>query len=189
VPSRAPKPSLQSVLRLRIQLEGVTPLIWRVVLVPGSVSVGKLSSMLCAAMGWTDSHLHAIRVAERYYTTVSEDSEEDEIDEDEATVLAALGEKRRFSYDYDFGDGWEHQVVVEELTWSPSRLRFAVCLEGQNACPPEDVGGPSGYESFLEAITNPDHEERDSYLKWVGGSFDPSAFDLGAANARCQALR
>jgi Plasmid pRiA4b ORF-3-like protein len=174
---------------LRIQLENVTPRIWRLVLVPGSVSLGKLSSMLCAAMGWTDSHLHGIRVADRYYTTLSEDSDEDELDEDEVTVLEALGDERRFFYDYDFGDDWVHELEVEELDWSSSELKFALCLEGENACPPEDVGGTSGYAHFLEAITNPEHEEHDSYLEWVGGSFDPSAFDLGVANARCQTIR
>jgi hypothetical protein len=145
--------------------------------------------MLCAAMGWTDAHLHGKRVADRYYTTLSEDSDEDETDEDDVTVLEALGNERRFSYDYDFGDGWEHEVIVEELTSSPAKLRFGVCLDGQNACPPEDVGGPSGYAHFLEAISNLDHEEHHSYLEWVGGSFDPSEFDLGVANARCQGVR
>ena len=77
-------------------------------------------------------------------------------------------------------------MVIEELTWSSHGLKFAVCLDGQNACPPEDVGGTHGYADFLEAIADPDHEERESYLEWVGGSFDPAEFDLAVANARCQ---
>ena len=189
MPSRGARPSEQALFRLRIQLENVTPLVWRQLLVPGTVSMGKLAGMLCAAMGWTNSHAHALRVGDDYFTTLSEDSDEDEIDEDGVTVLEALGGEQRFFYDYDFGDDWTHQVVVEELTWSPSKVKSAVCLDGQNACPPEDVGGPSGYAHFLEAIRNADHDEHDSYLEWVGGSFDPAAFDLAATNARCQRTR
>jgi hypothetical protein len=140
-------------------------------------------------MGWTNSHLHSLRVADRCETTLSEDSGEDEIDEDEATVLEALGDERRFLYDYEFGDDWTHEVVVEELTWSTPGLNFAVRLDGQNACPPEDVGGPGGYAHFLEAITNRDHAKHASYLEWVGGSFDPFEFDLAGANARGQKVR
>jgi hypothetical protein len=79
--------------------------------------------------------------------------------------------------------------VVEELTRSPSEVKFAVCLDDQNASPPEDIGGPSGYVHFLEAITNRDHDEHDGYHEWVGGSFDPSDFDLADTNARCQKIR
>jgi hypothetical protein len=68
-------------------------------------------------------------------------------------------------------------------------LKFAVCLDGQNACPPEDVGGAPGYAYFLEAIADPSHEEHDSYLEWVGGFFDPAEFDLASANALCQKVR
>jgi hypothetical protein len=114
---------------------------------------------------------------------------EGEIDEKDVTVLQALRDEPRFFFDYDFGDGWEHEVVVEAVTWSSYGLKFAVCIDGQNACPPEDVGGTSGYAHFLEAIADPDHEDHDGYLEWVGGSFDPVAFDLGTANAACQKVR
>jgi hypothetical protein len=120
--------------------------------------MGKVASILCAAMGWTNSHAHALRVGDGYFTMLSEDSDEDEIYEDEVTV-------------------------------SPSEVKFAVCLDGQNARPPEDVGGPGGYAHFLEAITNHDHDEHDSYLEWVGGSFDPAEFDLAGTNERCQKIR
>jgi hypothetical protein len=92
-----------------------------------------------------EPHAHALRVGERYFTTLSEDSDEDEVDEDEVTALEALGDEQRFFYEYDFGDDWSLQVVVEKLTWSPSEVKFEVCLDGQNACPPEEGGGPSGY--------------------------------------------
>jgi len=189
VATNSPQPPGQSVFRLRIQLQDVEPVVWRRVLVPGSVRLAKLSEMLLAAMGWTNSHLHAFRVGDKHFGMHFEDWAEDEIDEKSVTVLQALREERRFLFEYDFGDSWDHEVFVEELTWSYFGLKFAVCLDGENACPPEDVGGTPGYAYFLEAIADPSHEEHDSYLEWIGGSFDPVEFDLAGANALCQKVR
>jgi len=184
--SNSPQPHGQSVFRLRVQLQDVSPVVWRQLLVPGSVRLSKLADMLIFAMGWTNSHLHSFRVGDKLFGMHVEDWPDEEIDEKSVTVLSALRDQRRFFFDYDFGDGWEHEIVIEEMTWSYYGLKFAVCLDGRGACPPEDVGGPYGYAAFLEAIGNPDHEEHDSYLDWVGVPFDPAAFDLANANALCQ---
>jgi hypothetical protein len=183
------QPPGQSVFQLRLQLANVNPVVWRRVLVPGGVRMAKLSEMILAAMGWTNSHLHVFRVGKNSYGMCDDDDPEEEIDEKGITVLRALGDERRFAYDYDFGDGWEHDVVIEELTWSDLGLKFAVCLDGQNACPPEDVGGPRGYSEFLAAISDPKHEEHESFLEWVGGSFDPAEFSVASANAELQRVR
>jgi hypothetical protein len=167
----------------------VEPVIWRRLLVPGSARLAKLSDMLLAAMGWTNSHEHAFRAGDKLFGMHLEDWDDDEIDEKSVTVLQVLREERRCFFDYDFGDSWVHEVVVEELTWSPLGLKYAVCLAGQNACPPEDVGGTDGYAYFLEAIADEGHNEHKSYLEWFGKSFDPAEFDLVGANARCQRLR
>lgn len=158
-------------------------------LVPGSARMSRLSEMLLAGMGWTNSHLHQFRVGDHLYGMHVEDWPEDEIDEKGVTILQALHEHQQSRYEYDFGDGWEHTVLIEELTWPHLGLRFAVVLDGDNACPPEDVGGPFGYVEFLEALADPDHEEHNSYLDWAGGPFDPAAFDVAEANARCQKVR
>jgi Plasmid pRiA4b ORF-3-like protein len=118
-----------------------------------------------------------------------DDYPDEEIDEKGVTVLQALREERRFVYDYDFGDGWEHDVIIEEITWPHLGLKFAVCIDGQNACPPEDVGGPGGYSEFLDAISDPTHEEHKSSLEWAGGSFDPVAFSVAGTNAALQGVR
>jgi len=143
--------------------------------------------MLLAAMGWTNSHSHAFRIGDRHFGMGLD--EEEEIDEREVIILQALRDEHRFFFDYDFGDGWEHEVTIEELSGSDHGLRFAVCLDGQNACPPEDVGGADGYADFLKAIADPNREDHESYLEWFGDSFDPSKFDLAVANARCQQVR
>jgi Plasmid pRiA4b ORF-3-like protein len=182
----------QSVLRLRIELNDIDPVIWRRLLVPGSVSMAKLASMLIAAMGWTKFHLHEFKVGGvggASYGIDFDDVPEDQIDEKDVTVLEALSDAKHFTFEYDFGDSWKHEVVIEDFGWSYFGLKYAVCLDGDNACPPEDVGGVSMYAYFLEAISDPTHEEHQSYLDWVGGSFDPAEFNLANANALLQKVR
>ena len=118
-----------------------------------------------------------------------DDYPEEEIDEMGVTVLQALREEQRFLYEYDFGDGWEHDVLIEGTARSSIGLKFAVCIDGQSPCPPEDVGGVFGYAEFLAAIADPKHEEHDDYLEWAGGFFDAAEFDLGTVNAALQRIR
>jgi hypothetical protein len=158
-------------------------------LVPGAAHLPKFADMLCAAMGWQNYHLHQFRVGDLLYGMHLEEYPDGEIDEKGVSVLQALRDHRRFFFDYDFGDGWEHEVVIESVSWNPLGLKFAVCVDGQNACPPEDVGGIPGYDEFLEVIADPTHDEHDHYVAWSGGSFDPAAFDLAAANALLQKVR
>lgn len=176
-------------LRIRITLEDAVPTVWRRLLVPGAVRVAKLHRIFQAAMGWTDSHLHAFTMGDQRYGMHFDDYPEDEIDENEVSVLTAVSEHRRFSYEYDFGDSWEHTVVVEEVTRSSRGLKFAVCIDGQDACPPEDCGGVGGYAELLESLADPGHSDHDRAVQWVGGSFDPTSFDLVSANVALQQLR
>ena len=87
-------------------------------------------------------------------------------------------EKSRIRYTYDFGDDWEHDVMVERITPPEAGVKYSRCTDGARACPPEDVGSTSGYAEFLKAIRNPKHEEHATFLEWVGGKLDPEAFDL-----------
>jgi hypothetical protein len=167
----------------------VAPVVWRRLLVPGGVKLDKLHLMLQAAMGWTNSHLHCFRVGDLTYGTQFDDNPLDELDETAVSVLQVLQDQRRFVYEYDFGDSWEHDVVVEDHSRLQQSLKFAVCVDGQNACPPEDCGGVNGYRGMLQALEDPADEEHESYLGWLGGSFDPAHFDLGEANAALQRVR
>ena len=184
-----PVPPGQPVFQLRISLEEVTPPVWRRLLVPGGVRLAKLHDMFQAAMGWTNSHLHSFTIGKQRYGMQFDEYPEGEIDEKAVTVLTALDEQRWFTYEYDFGDSWCHEVVVEDFTRRPSGLKFAVCLEGQRACPPEDCGGAYGYAQMLEIIADPDHDEFDDYIGWLDFYFNPEAFDLVTANAALQHLR
>lgn len=149
---------------------------------PGAIHLDKLHVVFQAAMGWTNSHLHCFRVVDTLYGTHSDDYADDEIDEHEISMLKALRDHTRFTYEYDFGDSWD-------LTPSRQGLKYAVCLAGANACPPEDCGGTRGYEHLLEVLADPSHEEHGDLVEWVGGSFDASAFDLATANAELQRVR
>lgn len=84
----------------------------------------------------------------------------------------------------DFGDGWEHSLLVEKILPAARPLRYPVCLAGKRRCPPEDCGGPWGYQDFLEAIGNPDHERHEEFVEWIGGGFDPEEFDIEHVNRR-----
>jgi hypothetical protein len=173
-----------------VRLLDVKPPIRRRLLVPGDATLAKLHVILQVAMGWEDYHLHAFRIGKVRYGLA--DDEDDfgppEIDETTITIAEAFAKERKGFYDYDFGDSWEHEIVVEETT-SSAPLVFAVCLDGKRACPPEDSGGTWGYANLLEALGDPEHEEHEEYLEWAGEDFDPEAFDLAAVNASLQQLR
>jgi hypothetical protein len=113
---------------------------------------------------------------------------------DVAQVTISRGQLRknrrpRFEYEYDFGDGWKHQLIVEERLQPEQGTKYPVCIAGQRACPPEDCGGPWSYSDFVETITNPDHERHEETLEWVGGEFDPERFDPEAVNNELRRLR
>jgi Plasmid pRiA4b ORF-3-like protein len=177
------------VLLLQMALEEVRPAIWRRLLVPGAVKLDRLHDVFQAAMDWTDSHLHQFRVDGLVYGTQLDDYPEEELDEKSYTLFEVMGTLRRFFYDYDFGDDWNHEAVVDEVTSWPSDLKHAVCLDGQRACPPEDVGGPSGYREFLQVWADPDHEEYERFVTWSGGGFDPEDFSVAATNIALPRLR
>jgi len=135
-------------------------------------------------MGWTNSHLHQFRInGERHGDPdLLDDSYRDVecVDSTQAMlsdIVPRDGKRFAFKYEYDFGDGWEHEVLFEGYPVREKRKRYPLCLEGERACPPEDVGGIWGYENFLAAITNPEHEEHESFIEWWGSSSFPDAFD------------
>ncbi|HWF22453.1 MAG TPA: plasmid pRiA4b ORF-3 family protein [Acidimicrobiales bacterium] len=179
-------------IQLRVSLLGPEPTIWRRLQVPGEVRLSKFHAILQAAMGWENSHLHSFEVAGQSYEAPDEevDDEDDAVVDEDSVMLADLVEVgMSFSYVYDFGDGWNHEIVVESMEPVPQTLNVAVCLEGQGACPPEDCGGVDGFAQLVEAISDPDHDEHQEYRDWVGGSFDPAGFDLAAVNAALQRVR
>jgi hypothetical protein len=175
--------------QLKITLSGSKPSIWRRLQVPDNIKLNRLHEVFQVVMGWTDSHLHQFHGEDGVYTVPDEDSDPEDYDERKYTLHdIALCEKDEFVYEYDFGDCWEHEVVVEAHL-PPMEKRHAVCMDGKNACPPEDCGGIPGYYEFLKAICNPKHEDHQQMIRWIGGSFDPKHFDIQKVNARLKRMK
>jgi hypothetical protein len=177
-----------NVFGLRITLLDHQPEIWRRLLVPGSLRLDQLHLVFQAAMGWTNSHLHQFRIGHALYGMHFDDWPEEELHEIDFKLADVARAGERFRYDYDFGDGWEHEVMVERADTIRPVLKSAVCIEGANACPPEDCGGTGGYADLLEALANPAQREDEQYRRWAGEDFNHVAFDLAATNAALQCL-
>jgi hypothetical protein len=174
-----------SVHQLKITLTGIRPPIWRRVQVSSAINLRRLHDVIQEAMGWTQSHLYQFQVGDVEYGEPDEEFGMP-IRSAKATPLRKIAPEPRavFSYEYDFGDGWQHRIEVEKVLPPELGVRYPRCLAGKRACPPEDVGGIYGYAEFLEAIADPEHEEHEAMLEWVGGAFDPEAFELQAVNER-----
>ncbi|WP_460362817.1 IS1096 element passenger TnpR family protein [Actinocorallia lasiicapitis] len=181
----APLPG-DPVHQLKITLDGsADPQIWRRVLVPATAPLTRLHTIIQDAMGWEFSHLHAFTAADG--TTYTEPGMHDLPFLDETGVnLSALG--RRFTYEYDFGDGWTHTIEVEATLPADESTAYPLCTAGAGACPPEDCGGIPGYFHLREALADPHHPEHAHYLEWLDlyspTDLDPAAFDPTEANNR-----
>jgi hypothetical protein len=170
--------------QLKIELLDVRPTVWRRVVIPETVMLPMLHEVLQAALGWTNTHLHEFVINGVRYSDPDPDFDDDsgDVDEQNVSLQEALGmDARCFDYVYDFGDDWHHVVLVEDQHIPAQRMSIR-CTGGENACPPEDVGGAFRYATFVAAISDPNHEEHDTYQEWSGGGFDPARFDLEATN-------
>ena len=174
------------VYELKVTLRGPKPPIWRRFRVRDDTTLEKLHDLLQQIMGWTDSHLHQF-VARGICYGHRDPELPPRQDEKQVLLRQVLKKpKDRLIYEYDFGDSWEHLVVVEQVLAHEPRARYPVILAGKRACPPEDCGGVSGYDRLLDVLATPRHPEHRDIVEWVGGSFDPEAFDVGALNRAFQ---
>ena len=174
------------VYQIKVTLKDTKPPIWRRILVLEDTTLLKLHDILQIVMGWQDYHLHMFTLdGENYGDPANDEFGDLGIMPEHEFKLSDLihGAGQRFTYEYDFGDGWIHALRVEEIGPRRAGVRYPTCTAGRRACPPEDVGGVWGYQRFLEAIHDPAHPEHEEYLTWIGGQFDPAGFDLEAINA------
>ena len=182
--------SINRIYQIKIALRESKPPIWRRLLVSDSISLHKLHQIIQIAMGWTDSHLHQFIIHGEYYSIPSPEDWRPVIDERRHLLnKIAPSENDKFIYEYDFGDGWEHEVLVEKISLPDPDVIYPICIKGKRACPPEDVGGIWGYEKFLEAMGDLNHEEHDLFLNWWNGKFDPESFDLEDRNFALRQLK
>gem|GEM_PF-589492 len=178
-----------AVYQLKVTLRGSRPLIWRRILVAAGTSLGELHPILQVVMGWHGAHLHLFQSVDG---AIYGDPEEDPDDMmgfvDGFSVLletVLVREKQRLRYEYDFGDSWEHEIVLEKVLPASSEDRLPRCIKAVGQCPPEDVGGMFGFYQFLDAMADPAHPDHEAIREWWGdGTFDPAFVDLDAINDR-----
>jgi len=176
-----------SVYQLKVTLKNSKPPIWRRIQVNSDINLYRLHQHLQVMMGWTDSHLHQFIVHGEYYGTPDPDFEvRNETSLKLDRVVSEAGDE--FVYEYDFGDSWEHLILVEKILQPETGVNYPICLTGKRACPPEDCGGIWGYGDLLEAIQDPAHPEHEEMLEWLGGSFDPEEFDVDIVNQRLKTI-
>ncbi len=180
----------QKIYQLKITLKNIRPPIWRRVQVESSTTLGQLHQIIQAVIGWYDSHLHQFSINGIDYGQPQPEYEFDVQDEKKVKLSQVVaGEKFKFLYTYDFGDDWEHEILVEKILPVVPDTRYPICLTGKRACPPEDCGGPWGYAELVEALQDTLHPEHEEKLEWVGEDFDPNAFALDEVNQQLAELK
>ncbi|HSX80706.1 MAG TPA: plasmid pRiA4b ORF-3 family protein [Candidatus Saccharimonadia bacterium] len=184
------KPSSDlSVYQLKVTLRDSKPPIWRRIQVTSDIRLSTLHRVLQGVMGWEDAHLHQFMAHGIYYGTPHPDFGFEVQNEQQVSLQQVMSRaKDKLIYEYDFGDSWKHELLVEKILPLAEGKRYPVCLTGKRACPPEDCGGIWGYASLLEAIRDPEHPEHEERVEWVGSEFDPDIFDLDEINRELQRL-
>lgn len=176
------------IYQIQIALKECKPKIWRRLLIPSNLLLSDLHKIIQTAMGWTNTHLHQFIKNRTYYTVKMEGDdmwdEMDNVDYKKMKISDLLTkEKERISYEYDFGDGWQHEVILEKMLPVDDTIKYPICLTGKMNCPPEDCGGVWGYKNMLEILKQPKHEEYEELVEWLGDDdFDPEYFDKEEVN-------
>jgi hypothetical protein len=177
--------SYKNVFQFKIKLKDIKPQIWRRILVPENYTFWDLHVAIQDSMGWVDYHLHEFNIQNPF--TGKEDRigmPDDEypdvemISETDCTIKSYFTEENSIAeYIYDFGDDWEHEIIFEKILQRDSDIKYPVCTAGKRACPPEDCGGSFGYMELLKALENPNHENHDSMVEWIGVDYDSETFN------------
>jgi len=171
------------IYQLKISLDHIKPEIWRRFMVNSNIKLPDLHKVIQTVMGWYNSHLHQFRIDNTIYSMPDEEAYTEYVDYRKIRLNQVIdGENQEFYYDYDFGDGWEHTLILEKITTEDKKTDYPRCLDGKRNCPPEDCGGWGGYEDLLEIIKNPEHEEYSYMMDWLGGAFDPEEFYIDEIN-------
>jgi hypothetical protein len=170
------------ILKLKVTLTGLRPPVWRRLLTPADITLRDLHDAIQTSMGWNDAHLHDFDIAgERF----GDPSTTDEVANEARVTLAAIRKAGvdRFKYTYDFGDDWEHLIVIEGTVPRAEGQHYPACIAGKRACPPEDSGGPYGFADLLQVRADPSHPNHEEMAEWLDEDFDPEAFSVADADA------
>jgi len=187
---------LRQSYQIKVLLSHTKPPVWRRLIVDSRISLDALHDVLQISMGWTNSHMHQFVDRDGVIYAQSYDDEfmpslGNKMIEESAVLLSEVLKKEKdwIKYEYDFGDGWEHKIILEKMLPHKKNQFSVVCIKGKRACPPEDCGGPWGYAHMLEQLAAPeDDEEYAELLEWLGDDFEPESFDLEETNEILQEI-
>jgi hypothetical protein len=176
------KRAAPGVISLKVTLRDIKPPIWRRLLVKPTMNLGDLHIAIQICMGWRDSHLHAFEIGGEQY---GDPSMMDDAADERRLKLSSLVQSgvKRFTYTYDFGDSWDHDILIEASPPANDAKHYPACIGGKRNCPPEDCGGFPGYQELLAALADPAHPSHNEQLEWLGGEFDPEAFSVADTDA------
>jgi len=180
-------PDVDRIARIRIELDGIDPAVWRTVEVPLTTRLSGLHEVIQAAMLFDNAHLFQFDVGTKRYAIPDPEWEDvrKTVDARTTHLTTLIGRGvASFLYTYDFGDNWQHTVTIESVTDADPALDYPRFIDGSRRAPPEDVGGIPGFEQFLDALTKPHHPERENLLRWYGRPFDPDDIDAAEITAR-----
>jgi hypothetical protein len=174
------------IAKLKVTLQRIDPPVWRRLLIPANMTLADLHVVIQTVMPWTDDHLHEFNIAGERYGDPDSTSR---VVSDARITLAGVRNKgvARFEYTYDFGDSWEHLIVIEGTVPRVGGQHYPACIAGERACPPEDCGGVYGYANLLQARADPTHPDHEEMSEWLPENFDPEAFPVAAIDARLKA--
>jgi hypothetical protein len=182
---------MNNIYQLKIELKGSEPAIWRRIQVAEDTSFSDLHDILQLTMGWENNHLYEFKVNkikvydfEEKIDDGSNPTERDSMDTFLNDIVNLV--KTKFTYTYDFGDNWEHEIQVEKILPADKENPFPICLGGERACPPEDCGGILGYQNLLSILSNKNHPEYEEISTWLGGDWDAESFNCDHVNVLLQ---
>jgi len=184
----------QDIYQLKVTLLGAKPPIWRRLLVPADLTLAQLHTVLQTAMGWENHHMHQFRAGQRRFgrpEPANPFSEVPRIESARTVPLSAVleSEGAKMTYTYDFGDNWEHSIVLEKQLPAEPNTTYPICTDGERACPPEDCGGVPGFYELLDALANPRHRRHKELRSWIGDEFNPEAFSIDKVNRQLSPAR
>ncbi len=181
---------MNSLYQIKTSLDGVKPLIWRRIIVNSDTSLEDFHKIIQTTMGWSNSHLHQF-IKENTFYLKDDDLDDDfgfmgknkQVDYSDVKISDLLiKEKDKIKYEYDFGDAWEHSILLEKIKENSVKIAHPKCLKGKRACPIEDCGGVWGYANLIEIMNNTKHPEYKEMADWIGDIFEPEEFDIEIVN-------
>lgn len=186
---------MEEIIQLKITLERTKPTIWRRILVKKDITFFELHHIIQISIGWYNCHLYEFKFKKFHIGEPDDEFESygtglDEIMNASEVTLDSLikASKEKINYEYDFGDGWRHKILVEKFLPADPKLKYPVCIGGKLNCPPEDCGGVGGFYHLLGILDDKNHPEREEMIEWLGDEYDSTEFDIDLVNEELSEL-